>query len=76
MSDISNPVTSQLNLRVTDEDKERWKEAADRRGATLSDFIREAVSKAAGEVLDCPHPEVRVYPWSTTCLRCGKRLSG
>jgi uncharacterized protein (DUF1778 family) len=78
MTDISNPVTGQVNLRVSDEDRDRWKLAAERRGTTLSDFIREATSKAAGEVLDCAHPEsmIKVYPWSKTCMACGKRLEG
>ena len=74
----STPVTSQVLIRATPEEKERWKLAAEQHGQTMSDFIRENCNAAATQTLDCQHPmEFRkTYPWSSTCLRCGQRLMG
>lgn len=72
------PAVAQVLVRTTPEERERWKEAAERRGLTLSDFVRGVVGAATAETLDCPHPlnQRRYYPWSEFCLACGQRLRG
>jgi hypothetical protein len=63
----------QVLIRATDEDHARWKDAAERRGISMAELIRDAVNDVVKEVLDCPHPSnmKRFYPWATTCLQCG-----
>ena len=63
----------QVLIRATDEDHARWKDAAERKGVSMAEFIRDAVNAATKEYLDCPHPSnmKRFYPWATTCLQCG-----
>lgn len=72
------PAVAQVLVRTTPEERERWKEAAERRGLTLSDFIRGTVGAVTADILDCPHPlnQRRWYPWSEFCLQCGQRLRG
>lgn len=67
--------TKQVLIRTTDEDHARWKEAADREGITLSEFMRSAANSMASEILDCKHPKdmVRWYPWGSRCTKCGAR---
>lgn len=66
----------QVIVRATEEDHERWKAAANFENISLSEFMRNACNKAAGNILECSHPmEMRkAYPWSERCLSCGKRL--
>jgi hypothetical protein len=73
-----NPATAQVLVRTTHEDRERWKQAAEARGLSLSDFLRRVIAVAVAEVLDCPHPlqQRRWYPWAEFCLACGNRLRG
>lgn len=68
--------TKQVLIRTTDEDHSRWKEAADKEGITLSDFLRKSANSLASDILDCKHPEefIKWYPWATKCLKCGTRL--
>lgn len=63
----------QVLIRATDEDHARWKDAAERKGVSMAEFIRDAVNVAVKEYLDCSHPTnmKRFYPWATTCLQCG-----
>lgn len=72
------PAVAQVLVRTTPEERERWKEAAERRGQTLSDFMRDVVGAATAETLDCQHPlsQRRWYPWAEFCLACGQRLRG
>lgn len=65
--------TKQVLIRVSEEDHERWKEAAEKDGATLSDFLRKAANAAASDVLDCKHPMQfrKVFPWTEKCVKCG-----
>jgi predicted HicB family RNase H-like nuclease len=67
------PTAKQVLLRATENDHARWKEAADKKGISMAEFIRDVVNAAAAEILDCPHPSgmKRFYPWATTCLQCG-----
>jgi predicted HicB family RNase H-like nuclease len=66
----------QVIVRATEEDHERWKQAAAAESISLSEFIRNCCNKAAGNILECNHPiQMRkTYPWSERCLSCGKRL--
>lgn len=68
------PAVVQVLVRVHPDTKERWKAAADLSGKTLSDFIRDAVDAVADPIIDCPHANRQVYPWSVICLDCGTRL--
>lgn len=65
----------QVLLRATEQDHIRWKAAAERKGVSMAEFIRDAVNVAAVQYLDCPHPSSmkRFYPWATTCLQCGEK---
>jgi activator of 2-hydroxyglutaryl-CoA dehydratase len=65
--------TKQVLIRVSEEDHERWKEASDRDGSTLSDFLRKAANAAASDVLDCKHPRQfrKSFPWVEKCVQCG-----
>ncbi|MFZ9715880.1 MAG: plasmid mobilization protein [Ilumatobacteraceae bacterium] len=69
---------AQVIVRTTDEERERWKNAAAASGMSMSEWIRSLCTKEAGQVLECQHPQnMRLsYPWSETCLKCGKRLRG
>lgn len=70
------PADKQINIRVTEEMRDYWQRAADAIGKSQSEFIRDSIQSAAIEILECFHPiEFRkIYPWSETCLKCGKRL--
>jgi hypothetical protein len=73
-SEPGSPAVVQVLVRVHPDTKERWKTAADLSGKTLSDFIRDAVDAHADPIIDCPHPNRQVYPWSVLCLDCGTRI--
>lgn len=77
-SEPGSPATAQVLIRTTAHDRERWKQAAEKHGMTMSDFIRTAVDEVTRETLDCTHPlnQRRYYPWSEFCLKCGQRLRG
>jgi|DEB19_MinimDraft_3_1074340.scaffolds.fasta_scaffold00068_18 hypothetical protein len=69
--------TKQVLIRTTDEDHQRWKDASDKEGITLSEFLRSAANKAASDVLDCKHPAefLKWYPWGKRCTKCGLRFN-
>lgn len=73
-----SPATAQVLIRTTHEDRERWKQAAEAHGLSMSDFIRTAINEATSNTLDCQHPinQRRYYPWAEFCLKCGMRLRG
>lgn len=77
-SEPGAPAAAQVLVRTTHEERERWKRAAEAKGLTLSDFIRNAVGGEAGRILNCQHPidQRRWYPWAEFCLACGNRLRG
>ena len=64
----------QVMIRTSPEDHERWKQAAERNGQTLSDFARQTLNAAATEILDCQHKNTISYPWSEICKDCNHRL--
>lgn len=73
-----SPAVAQVLIRTTPEERERWKQAAEKQGLTVSDFIRTTVGDATRNLLDCQHPLQmrRWYPWAEFCLACSQRLRG
>jgi len=80
---IANPATSggetvdkQVLIRASEHDRDRWKDAAEKSGTTLSAWIRDSLNRSASDALDCPHPlnSRRFYPWAEICLACNTRL--
>jgi hypothetical protein len=69
------PAAKQVLLRATEQDHINWKAAAEKRGVSMAEFIRDTVNAAARELLECSHPSSmrRFYPWATTCLECGEK---
>lgn len=70
------PADKQVLIRTTDEDRERWKDAAQMRGLSLAEFLRDTINQKVIEILDCAHPQDmrKSYPWSEFCMRCNKRI--
>lgn len=70
------PADKQVLIRATEYDRDRWKNASNKIGITLSSWIRDTLNKESASVLDCPHPDhqMRYYPWATICLECGQRF--
>ena len=66
--------TVQVIVRVTARTRDRWKEAAEKSGVSMSEFVRAATDDRAAPILDCPHSSRRVYPWAQFCNTCGARL--
>jgi len=68
--------TQQVLIRATPTSHQRWKEAAEASGVTMSEFIRSAADDAAALILDCSHDvqHRRWYPWAEACLKCGSSL--
>lgn len=73
-----NPQSRQVLIRATATDHDRWKQAAEKLGITLSDFMRGCCNERTAELLDCSHPlnQRRYYPWAEFCIACGTRLRG
>jgi hypothetical protein len=67
---------NQVLIRTSPESHQRWKDAAEKQGVSMAEFVRRAADTAAKELLDCPHPAEsrRWYPWAETCMKCGKAL--
>jgi len=78
VSGDESPSQAQVIVRTTEEERERWKSASAASGMSMSEWIRDLASKAAKAKLECQHPidKRKVYPWSETCLQCGKRIRG
>lgn len=76
-SKAGDPASKQVLMRASEHDHKRWKDAADKLGVSMAEFMRGACNEKAAALLDCPHPtnQIRYYPWATTCLACGTRLS-
>lgn len=76
LSPESGPADKTVLVRLTEADRERWKQASEKVGKTLSQMIRDSVNGFVSETLDCPHPTNmrRYYPWSEFCLKCETRL--
>lgn len=67
--------TVQVIVRVPARTRDRWKDAAERSGVSMSEFVRNAADDRAAPILDCPHRSRRVYPWAQFCNDCGARLT-
>jgi len=72
------PTQKQVLIRTTEADHERWKEAAEKNGMSMSEFLRMAANDAASKLGECQHPieNRKTYPWASFCMLCNKRLSG
>jgi len=70
------PAQKQVLVRASESDHAKWKEAAEKSGVSMAEFIRDAVNAAAKSSLECEHPvELRKnYPWSEFCLKCNSRI--
>jgi hypothetical protein len=66
--------TVQVIVRVPAATRDRWKDAAEKSGVSMSEFIRVATDEKAVPILDCSHRSRRVYPWAQFCNDCGARL--
>ena len=75
-SKAGDPASKQVLLRASEYDHLRWKEAAEIRGVSMAEFIRDCVNITVKDVLDCPHPSnmKRFFPWATKCLQCGQTI--
>lgn len=76
LSPETGPADKTVLVRLTEADRERWKQASEKVGKTLSQMIRDSVNQFVQDTLDCPHPTNmrRYYPWSEFCLQCETRL--
>jgi hypothetical protein len=74
----NGPAGKQILIRIPEKDRERWKQASEIVGKTMSQLIRDSVNDSVAGILDCQHPmnRRRFYPWAEFCLDCGQRLRG
>ena len=70
--------TAQILVRVSEEERDEWKRAAEASDVPMSELIRKTVGAHVKTILYCTHPEEfrRAYPWASFCDKCGERLSG
>lgn len=75
-TDNGVPSDKQVLIRTTDEERDRWKQAAANEQVTLSSWIRNVLNAEAKRILECDHPMnmMRFYPWAKICTKCGQRL--
>lgn len=79
-SEPGKPATKQFLLRLTPEEHEQWRSAAEARGVAVAEMVRGAVREylARNPVNngECDHPaEMRIrYPWAEICRKCKKRF--
>jgi len=78
VSDDDGPADKQILIRATENDRERWKRAAEKAEVSLSALIRDTMNLKVTDILDCSHPmEFRQeYPWASFCTKCDVRLRG
>ena len=70
--------TAQILVRVSEEERDEWKRAAEASDVPMSELIRETVGAYVKTILYCTHPPEfrRTYPWSAFCDKCGERRVG
>jgi len=75
-SEDSGPAGTSVLIRTTDENRERWRRAAEINGQTMSAWIRDILNARATELLECQHPMnmMKFYPWAKICTKCNTRL--
>ena len=78
VSDDDGPADKQILIRATENDRERWKRAAEVEHVSLSALIRSTMNARVTDILDCSHPLQfrKEYPWASFCTKCDMRLSG
>ena len=78
MSESEENKTAQILVRIAEDEREEWKQAAEKLGVSMSDLIRSSGAPVVKEALYCIHPLEfrRTYPWAEFCDHCGERLSG
>ena len=75
-SKAGSPASKQVLIRANEGDHSRWKEAAEKSGVSLSEFIRDAVNAATKDLLECSHP-LEYRRWNLRaerCLKCGAKI--
>lgn len=70
------PAGTSVLIRTTEENRERWRKAAEISGQTMSSWIRDLLNARATELLECQHPlnMMKLYPWAKICTKCNTRL--
>lgn len=70
------PAGTSVLIRTTEENRERWRKAAEISGQTMSSWIRDILNARATELLECQHPlnMMKLYPWAKICTKCNTRL--
>ena len=70
------PAGTSVLIRTTEENRERWRKAAEVQGQTMSAWIRDILNARATELLECQHPlnMMKLYPWAKICTKCNTRL--
>jgi 16S rRNA U516 pseudouridylate synthase RsuA-like enzyme len=78
MSEAEESKTAQILVRIAEDERDEWKQAAEKLGVSMSDLIRSSVAPIVLEALHCSHPGEyrRAYPWAEFCDKCGDRLRG
>lgn len=71
-----DPASKQVLVRASEKDHQRWKDAAEKEGVSMSEFVRDCCNAAAAATLDCQHDTnmCRFYPWGWECLKCGHKV--
>ena len=71
------PAQKVVYVRLSALDHAEWTLTAERHGEALSELVRRLVQPEVERTLRCLHDGPKqVYPWQTTCLLCGVRISG
>ncbi|MFM2124098.1 MAG: hypothetical protein RL328_549 [Acidobacteriota bacterium] len=70
------PALAQVIIRTTPQNRERWKQAAQKQGISVAELTRRLMDQHATNILDCRHPLNQRYrsPGYEACRICGKRL--
>lgn len=70
------PAGTSVLIRTTEENRERWRKAAEMSGQTMSSWIRDILNARSTELLECQHPMnmMKIYPWAKICTKCNTRL--
>ena len=53
VSETEESKTAQILVRISEEEREEWKKAAEKEGISMSDLIRSSVAPVVQEILYC-----------------------
>lgn len=69
--------TQQVLIRAPRSSHTRWKQAANKLGISLAQYVRDLCDTRAAELLDCPHPQhaIRSNRWGHYCADCSTQLT-